>query len=96
MTDSWNTRTKLVHQGARRSQYGEVAEAIYMTQGFVYPTAEAAEARFLGNRPDEFIYGALRQPDRCPPLEERIAAIEGSRRTLSATASAMAPVSGGA
>ncbi len=41
MTD-WKTRTKLVHAGTRRSQYGEVAEAIYLTQGFVYDTAEAA------------------------------------------------------
>ena len=45
MTKDWNTRTKLVHEGSRRSQYGEMAEAIFLTQGFVYPTAEAAEAR---------------------------------------------------
>ena len=45
MSDEWNTRTKLVHEGSRRSQYGEMAEAIFLTQGFVYPHAEAAEAR---------------------------------------------------
>ena len=32
---------------ARRSQYGELSEAIYLTQGFAYDSAEAAEARFL-------------------------------------------------
>ena len=42
MTSEWNTRTKLVHSGIRRSQYGEVSEAIFLTQGFVYDTAEAA------------------------------------------------------
>ena len=40
MNDDWNTRTKLVHEGTRRSQYGEVSEAIFLTQGFVYETAE--------------------------------------------------------
>ena len=47
MTDAWKTRTKLVHDGIRRSQYGEMAEAIFLTQGFAYPTAEAAEQRFI-------------------------------------------------
>ncbi len=45
MADDWNIKTKLVHTGARRSQYGEMAEAIYLTQGFVYDRAEDAEAR---------------------------------------------------
>ena len=43
----WNRRTQLVHEGSRRSQYGEMAEAIFLTQGFVYDSAEAAEARFI-------------------------------------------------
>ena len=47
MGTEWNTRTKLVHGGVRRSQYGEVSEAIFLTQGFVYDTAEDAEARFI-------------------------------------------------
>ena len=47
MTKDWNRRTRLVHEGSRRSQYGEMAEAIFLTQGFVYDTAEQAEARFL-------------------------------------------------
>ncbi|MEC8197080.1 MAG: O-succinylhomoserine sulfhydrylase, partial [Pseudomonadota bacterium] len=43
----WNKRTKLVHGGTRRSQYNEVSEAIFLTQGFVYDSAEQAEARFI-------------------------------------------------
>jgi len=38
MSTQWNTRTKLVHEGVKRSQYNEVSEAIFLTQGFVYET----------------------------------------------------------
>ena len=41
----YRKRTRAVHAGSRRSQYGEVSEAIFMTQGFVYETAEAAEEK---------------------------------------------------
>ena len=92
MTQDWGKRTKLVHQGARRSQYGEVAEAIYLTQGFVYPTAEAAEARFLTAQADEFIYARYGNPT-VAAFEERIAALEGTEDAF-ATASGMAAVSG--
>ena len=40
--------TNLVHGGQLRSQFGETSEALYLTQGFVYPTMETAEARFKG------------------------------------------------
>ena len=56
MSDTWSMRTKLVHTGTRRSQYNEVSEAIFLTQGFVYASAEDAEARFLKAGKDEFIY----------------------------------------
>ena len=61
MTD-WRKRTKAVHAGTRRSQYGEVSEAIFLTQGFVYESAEAAEARFVECGPDEFIYARYGNP----------------------------------
>ena len=54
-TSHWSARTKAVHAGTRRSQYNEVSEAIFMTQGFVYDTAEAAEQRFLALGDDECI-----------------------------------------
>lgn len=91
MTD-WNPRTKLVHSGTRRSQYGEVAEAIFLTQGFVYDTAEAAEARFIESGPDEFIYARYGNPT-VRMFEERIAALEGTEDAF-ATASGMAAVNG--
>ncbi len=89
MTD-WKTRTKLVHSGTRRSQYGEMSEAIFLTQGFVYDTAEAAEARFIETGPDEFIYARYGNPT-VRMFEERIAAIEGTEDAF-ATASGMAAV----
>jgi O-succinylhomoserine sulfhydrylase len=85
-------RTKLVHGGTRRSGYGEVSEAIFLTQGFVYDSAEAAEARFLEAGPDEFIYARYGNPT-VAMFEERIAALEGTEDAF-ATASGMAAVSG--
>ena len=92
MTDQWNKRTKAVHAGTRRSQYGEVSEAIFLTQGFVYDTAEAAEARFQALGDDEFIYARYGNPT-VRMFEERIAALEGAEDAF-ATASGMAAVNG--
>jgi O-succinylhomoserine sulfhydrylase len=85
-------RTRLVHAGTRRSQYGEVSEAIFLTQGFVYPTAEAAEARFVEAGPDEFIYARYGNPT-VRMFEDRMAEIEGAEDAF-ATASGMAAVHG--
>lgn len=92
MSESWNNRTKLVHGGTRRSQYNEVSEAIFLTQGFVYDTAEQAEARFIETGPDEFIYARYGNPT-VAMFEERIALLEGAEDAF-ATASGMAAVSG--
>lgn len=92
MADDWNTRTKLVHSGIRRSQYGEVSEAIFLTQGFVYDSAEAAEARFLNAGEDEFIYARYGNPT-VRMFEDRIAALEGAEDGF-ACASGMAAVNG--
>jgi len=90
MSNDWNARTKLVHSGSRRSQYNEVSEAIYLTQGFVYDTAEDAEARFIETGPDEFIYARYGNPT-VRMFEERIATLEGCEDAF-ATASGMAAV----
>ena len=92
MTNDWNPRTKAVHAGTRRSQYGEVSEAIFLTQGFVYDTAEDAAARFVEAGPDEFIYARYGNPT-VKMFEDRIAALEGAEDGF-ATASGMAAVSG--
>jgi O-succinylhomoserine sulfhydrylase len=92
MTKDWKTRTKLVHEGSRRSQYGEMAEAIFLTQGFAYPTAESAESRFVQAGEDEFIYARYGNPTT-RMFEDRIAALEGCEDAF-ATASGMAAVNG--
>jgi O-succinylhomoserine sulfhydrylase len=89
MTD-WKPRTKLVHSGTTRSQYGEMSEAIFLTQGFVYPDAEAAEDRFVNGTENDFIYARYGNPT-VRMFEERIAALEGAEDAF-ATASGMAAV----
>ena len=92
MSRDWSPRTRLVHGGARRSQYGETSEAIFLTQGFVYPDAATAEARFIAAGPDEFIYARYGNPT-VRMFEERMAALEGAEDGF-ATASGMAAVHG--
>lgn len=92
MSENWKTRTKLVHSGTRRSQYGEVSEAIYLTQGFVYDSAEQAAQRFDQPGDDEFIYARYGNPT-VAMFEDRIAALEGAEDAF-ATASGMAAVNG--
>jgi O-succinylhomoserine sulfhydrylase len=92
MSDDWSPRTRLVHGGTRRSQYGETSEAIFLTQGFVYPDAETAEARFIAAGPDEFIYARYGNPT-VRMFEERMAVLEGAEAGF-ATASGMAAVHG--
>ena len=92
-TNSYRPRTKLVHEGHRRSGYGETSEAIYLTQGFVYPDAEAAEARFKGELAEgdeSFIYARYGNPT-VAMFEDRIAALEGAEAAF-AMASGMAAV----
>lgn len=86
------SRTLGVHSGLRRSQYRELSEAIFLTQGFAYNTAEEAEARFEDCAEDEYIYARYGNPT-VAMFEDRIAAIEGAEAGF-ATASGMAAVSG--
>jgi O-succinylhomoserine sulfhydrylase len=81
--------TNLVHAGTLRSGFGETSEALFLTQGFVYPTAEAAEARFKGEEPG-FIYSRYANPTT-DMFEKRMCALEGAEDAR-ATASGMAAV----
>ena len=93
MKTTWNKKTNLVHAGNRRSQFNEVSEAIFLTQSFVYETAEEAEKRFASDLPkDDFIYTRYGNPT-IAMFEDKIAAIEGAEAAF-ATASGMAAVNG--
>ncbi|GAA4129151.1 O-succinylhomoserine sulfhydrylase [Aminobacter aganoensis] len=86
---NWNPQTTLVHGGTLRSEFGETSEAIYLTQGYVYDSAESAEARFKGETPG-FIYSRYANPT-VDMFEKRMCALEGAEDAR-ATASGMAAV----
>jgi O-succinylhomoserine sulfhydrylase len=79
-----------VHGGTTRSGFGETSEAIYLTQGFVYESSEAAEARFKGEDPG-FIYSRYANPTT-DMFEKRMCLMEGAEDAR-ATASGMAAIS---
>ncbi len=81
--------TQLVHGGIERSQFGENAEALFLTQSFVYDSAEQAAARFEGKEPG-FIYARFANPT-VAMFEERMRLLEGAEAAR-ATASGMAAV----
>ncbi len=85
----WEVETRLVRGGMARSPYGEMSEALFLTQSFAYPDAESADARFSGEKPG-FIYQRFGNPTT-QVFEDRLALLEGAK-TCRATASGMAAV----
>ena len=81
--------TQLVHGGTLRSPFGETSEALFLTQGYIYPTAEAAEARFKGEEPG-FIYSRFSNPT-VAMFEKRLMLLEGAEAARG-VASGMAAV----
>src|SRR6187399_1226080 len=88
-TKHYRPETKLVHAGALRSQYGETSEALFLTQGFIYDTAEQCEARFKGEDPG-FLYSRFSNPN-ISMFEQRMIELEGAEAAR-ATATGMAAV----
>src|SRR6201996_1834336 len=85
----WEIPTRLVRGGTMRSAYNETAEALYLTQSFVYDTAESADARFSGAEPG-FVYSRYGNPT-VQMFEDRLALLEGAE-ACKAQASGMASV----
>ncbi|MHC4040363.1 O-succinylhomoserine sulfhydrylase [Bradyrhizobium sp. 23AC] len=88
-TTNYRPETRLVHSGTLRSQYGETSEALFLTQGYVYDTAEQCEARFKGEDPG-FIYSRYSNPT-IAMFERRMIELEGAEAARSA-ATGMAAV----
>ncbi|MGE0700148.1 MAG: O-succinylhomoserine sulfhydrylase [Hyphomicrobiaceae bacterium] len=88
--DTWSPETRLVHGGTMRSQFAETSEALFLTQGYVYDSAEQAEERFK-TESGGFIYSRYANPT-VAMLEERMRLLEGAGAAR-ATASGMAAVS---
>jgi O-succinylhomoserine sulfhydrylase len=85
----WRPATRLVHAGQTRSAFKETAEAVYLTSGYIYDSAEEAEAAFNNSQP-RFVYSRFGNPT-VAMFEERMADLEGAEAAR-ATASGMAAV----
>ncbi|MBN8967375.1 MAG: O-succinylhomoserine sulfhydrylase [Rhizobiales bacterium] len=86
---NYRPETRLVHSGALRSQFGETSESLFLTQGFIYDSAEQCEARFKGEDPG-FLYSRFSNPT-VAMFERRMADLEGAEAAR-ATATGMAAV----
>jgi O-succinylhomoserine sulfhydrylase len=87
--ETLHPETRLIHAGTLRSQFGETSEALFLTQGFVYDSAEQCEARFVGKEPG-YLYSRFSNPT-VNMFETRMAAFEGAE-SARATATGMAAV----
>ena len=81
--------TLAVREGLPASQWGENAEALFLTSSFVHPSAEVAARRFA-NEEDAFVYSRFSNPT-VAMMERRLAALEGTGGCI-ATSSGMAAV----
>jgi O-succinylhomoserine sulfhydrylase len=88
-TAHYRPETRLVHSGTLRSEFGETSEALFLTQGYVYETAELCEARFKGEDPG-YIYSRYSNPT-IAMFERRMIELEGAEAGRS-TATGMAAV----
>ena len=87
--ESLHRDTLAVRAAVDRSQYGENSEALFLTSGYVQPSAEAAARRFAGDE-EGFTYGRYGNPT-VASLEQRLAALEGAEACMS-TASGMSAI----
>ena len=81
--------TLAVRAALERSQYGENSEALYLTSGYVQPSAQSAAARFA-NEEEGFTYARYGNPT-VASFEKRLAAMEGTEAAI-ATSSGMAAI----
>ena len=88
-TAHYRPETRLVHSGNIRSEFGETSEALFLTQGYVYDSAEQCEARFKGEE-SGYIYSRYSNPTTAM-FERRMVELEGAEAGRS-TATGMAAV----
>jgi O-succinylhomoserine sulfhydrylase len=86
---TWHRDTLAVRQAVPRSPYGENSEALYLTSGYVQPSAEAAARRFAGEE-EGYTYGRYGNPT-VSSFEQRLAALEGAEACIG-TASGMSSI----
>ncbi|MEQ8356193.1 MAG: O-succinylhomoserine sulfhydrylase [Kiloniellaceae bacterium] len=88
-TRRWRPQTEMVRGGLARSGFDETSEALYLTSGYVYGSAEEAEAAFKGDK-ERFVYSRYANPT-VSMFEERLRLLEGAE-ACRATASGMSAV----
>lgn len=76
ITSKWRPATRAVRAGTWRSEHGETSEALFLTSGYTYDTAETVAARFAGEQ-EGMVYSRMQNPTTAM-LEERIAMLEGA------------------
>ncbi len=76
ITRTWRPATQAVRAGTWRSEQGETSEAIFMTSGYSFDSAETVAARFAGEA-EGMTYSRLQNPT-VAMLEERIALMDGA------------------
>jgi O-succinylhomoserine sulfhydrylase len=86
---NWGPNTRLVRAGVHRTEFDETSEALFLTSGYVYGSAEEAEAAFV-NDGSRYVYGRFGNPT-IALFEERLAALEGAE-ACKGVASGMAAV----
>ena len=87
--NEYDIESLAVRAGQERSQFGEHAEALYLTSSYVFKSAAQAAARFSGEEPGN-IYSRFTNPT-VTMMQERLAALEGAESCV-ATASGMAAI----
>ena len=84
-------RTQAVRGGLKRSNFDETSEALFLTSGFIYDSAEDAEKAFLpGGGANRFVYSRYGNPT-VAMFEERLRLMEGAE-ACKGMASGMAAV----
>ena len=86
----WKPATQLVRGGTMRSEFGETSEALFLTSGYAYDSAEQAARRMAGEE-EGYVYSRYANPT-VRMLENRLALLEGAE-TCRVTASGMGAIS---
>ena len=86
ITQKWRPATQAIRGGTMRSNFGETSEALYLTSGFSYESADEVAARFRGEA-EGFTYSRQTNPT-VSMFEERMALLEGAE-VARATATGM-------
>lgn len=85
----WRTQTRAVRGGQIRSNFDETSEALFLTSGYAYSSAEEAEATFKGES-SHYQYSRFGNPT-VTMFENRLAALEGAE-ACRATSTGMSAV----